>query len=141
MNENGSNNDRGVDVSVVEGVQNVMVIAANIPGYVGDGAGLVDFFMGAAQLFNCSGLVALDSVRYTNETLAGLQIGAPLCNSGAYEIESKLTCGTPNYTVDYCIERLDNAIASASNGAGVLSPCSVYYGMLTGAAVLLALYY
>jgi hypothetical protein len=78
---------------------------------------LTSFFISFAQEFNCSGPVAVDNIRYTNETLVGLQVSVPLCASRTYEGAKKGFCGIPNYSVNYCLERLDVA-AAVVNGVG-----------------------
>jgi hypothetical protein len=91
-------------------VQNVLGIASNIPGPVGVGIGVVELFLQKiANLFisNCSGPVVIDHVRYTNDTLANLQIGKPQCETKSYQLKSKGACDPSDYSYSYCFERLN----------------------------------
>ncbi|KAH7392861.1 hypothetical protein BKA66DRAFT_457061 [Pyrenochaeta sp. MPI-SDFR-AT-0127] len=139
-------NEEQEEGAAIESAGNIIDIIANAPGVLGVGADIVGFFFDIAQLFNCSGPVAIDSVRYTNETLAGLSIGSPVCDTKPYETDRKGACGKPNYTVSYCLERLDNdnagvctAAASTSDGIVASRPGLAFFGLTMMAAVLLAI--
>ena len=103
-------------------VQNVLDIALVSPGHIGQPFDLLQVFTTFTPLFNCTGPVALDYIRYTNDTLTNLQMGAPLCENKTYQVNSTAGCGTPDYAVSYCLERLDDATASSENGVEASRP-------------------
>lgn len=128
-------------------VQNVLGIASNIPGYLGVGISLVNFFLQSAQLFNCSGPLAIDHVRYTNDTLANLQIGKPRCETKSYQRDSEKLCGSSDYSVSYCFERLDGPTSDnktntcrTQEGVGASRPSAAFLGFSIIVTASLALY-
>jgi hypothetical protein len=66
--------------------------------------GVVGSFM------NCTGPVALGNAVYAVETLSKLDQGQKSCETNNYLVPTpQITCGTDpsNYTITYCLERLD----------------------------------
>lgn len=93
------------------------------------------------QAFNCSGPVVVGNAVYTAESLNQMNQNQKACDTRtyAYDVATFSICSDSNYTVTYCLERLDaKSAASSMRSDALLSTTSLALVFLGGAYALFA---
>lgn len=121
----------------------VLDVAALVPGPVGIAADLlstvVQFF---GDLFSCDGPVVFDNIVYSESALRDLEQNETICDTKNYTLEadSSLSCSNgSNYTVTYCLERLD-AKPDSESAAMILASGLPLFIFSMGSAVFCMLF-
>jgi hypothetical protein len=109
------------DFNAVQGfAQSIVGVAASYPGSQAPALQIFNMFLGViGSLLNCTGPVAIGNAIYAPDTLNNLNQSQKVCETKNYLFDSpQLTCGTDasNYTVTYCLERLDDPKKSMAVG-------------------------
>jgi hypothetical protein len=131
-------------------VSGIVTVAALIPGPHAPIAKLFElalsfFSEGFWAIFDCSGPVVLANVVYQLDALNNMTQNQKACDTKTYVNQTAefKTCSTANYTVTYCLERLDRldaktSAASSMRPDAMLSITSLTMVLLGGAYALFA---
>lgn len=126
-------------------MRGVVTVAATVPGPQAPAARLLDvalnlFGDSLFQAFNCSGPVVVGNAVYTAESLNQMTQNQKICDTRTYAYETPFTCSDSNYTVTYCLERLDAKTSAAVNMRpnAMLSIGSLAMALLGGSFALFA---
>ncbi|KAF1849197.1 uncharacterized protein K460DRAFT_428660 [Cucurbitaria berberidis CBS 394.84] len=121
------NTPNGTEVTVQNAtsqlVQIIVGAAANMSGTAGPAERLLDIALNFfSDLTSCAGPTVIDNVTYAPDTLNSLNQSQKTCETKTYFEEVKILCGlqNSNYTVTYCLERLDAKPVPASAAASLL---------------------
>jgi len=115
---NTNDTDEEMAMKFVEGI---VAVAAAVPGPQALPARLLSLAIGAlGDLGNCTGAVVVGNALYTKDQMDNLEQNKPTCETKTYGYEVPLSCfRDSNYSVTYCLERLE---AKAESAAATSSP-------------------
>jgi len=119
---NTNDTDEEMAMKFVEGI---VAVAAAVPGPQALPARLLSLAIGAlGDLGNCTGAVVVGNALYTKDQMDNLEQNKPTCETKSYGYDvprqcAPLTGANSNYSVTYCLERLE---AKAESAASISSP-------------------
>ena len=108
-----------------EFVEGIVSVAAAVPVPQALPARLLSLAIGAlGDLGNCTGAVVVGNALYTKDQMDNLEQNKPTCETKSYGYDvprqcAPLTGANSNYSVTYCLERLE---AKAESAASISSP-------------------